>query len=142
MVVFVSTVGVQDCGGPTAVPPQCPIGASPMATASDDPHLGRGPSDDHEDWDEEWDESDSESVLSDDSVLPDYECEEEEEDRDEVPANTLYEACALNQVRVVTRLLDEGVTKEEAMKLDINGRVRRLDADVVETFICIQMNPI
>ena len=143
VVVFVSAVGVQDRGGPTVVPPQCPIGARPMATLSDDPHLGRGPSDDHECLlDKESDESDSGSVLSDDSVLPDY--EREEEDRDQVPANTLYEACALNQVRTLTLFLEAGVTNEQAMELDVNGRVRRLDADVVEAFcvVFIQLHPI
>ena len=141
--MFVFTVGVQDCGGPTAVPPERPIGASPMATASDDPHLGRGPGDDYECLlDGESDESDSGSVLSDDSVLPDY--EREEEDRDEVPADTLYKACALNQVRTLMQFLEGEVTKEQAMELDINGRVRRLDADVVEAFfvVFIQINPI
>ncbi|CAL8275268.1 unnamed protein product [Boreogadus saida] len=92
-----------------------------MATLSDDPHLGRGPSDDHECLlDKESDESDSGSVLSDDSVLPDY--QREEEGRDQVPANTLYEACALNQVRTLTLFLEAGVTDEQAMELDVNGR--------------------
>lgn len=88
-----------------------------MATVSDDPHLGAGPSDDSEIL---LDDSDSGSLLSDDSVLPDY--ERDEEDRE--PAKTLYEACARNDPTSLTRILARGVTKEEAMELDINGRVR------------------
>lgn len=90
-----------------------------MATAKDDPHLGAGPS---EDTDILLDDSDSESVLSDDSVLPDYDqdslCSYKE------PAKTLYEACAKNDPTSLRRIMERGVTKEEAMELDINGRVR------------------
>ncbi|CAL8319909.1 unnamed protein product [Merluccius merluccius] len=92
-----------------------------MAAASDDPHLGHGPSEDYED-DEDYkdeEESDSGSVLSDDSVLPDYLREDE---REAGTANTLYEACARNEAGTLQRFLEEGVTKEQAMELDINGR--------------------
>ncbi|KAM4737348.1 LOW QUALITY PROTEIN: photoreceptor ankyrin repeat protein [Anableps anableps] len=85
-----------------------------MAAASDDPHLGR-PSDDEEIL---LDDSDSGSVLSDDSVLPEYQ-------RDTVyrePPKTLYEACARNDPISLSSILERGVTKEEAMELDINGR--------------------
>ncbi|XP_022597514.1 ankyrin repeat domain-containing protein 33B-like [Seriola dumerili] len=86
-----------------------------MATASDDPHLGAGPSEDSEILQ---DDSDSGSVLSDDSVLPDY----EKDDNDKDPAKTLYEACAKNEPASLRRILERGVTKEEAMELDINGK--------------------
>ncbi|XP_040916125.1 photoreceptor ankyrin repeat protein [Toxotes jaculatrix] len=86
-----------------------------MATANDDPHLGAGPSDDSEIL---LDDSDSGSVLSDDSVLPDYETDEKLKE----PAKTLYEACVRNDPTSLRRILERGVTKEEAMELDINGR--------------------
>lgn len=88
-----------------------------MATANYDPHLGSGPSEDSEIL---LDDSDSGSVLSDDSVLPDYEAE----DCATSPAKTLYEACARNDPASVRRILARGVTRDEAMELDINGRVR------------------
>ncbi|XP_008411884.1 ankyrin repeat domain-containing protein 33B [Poecilia reticulata] len=86
-----------------------------MAAAADDPHLGPGPSNDEEIL---LDDSDSGSILSDDSVLPDY-------DQDTVyrePPKTLYEACARNDPVSLSSILERGVTKEEAMELDINGR--------------------
>lgn len=89
-----------------------------MATANYDPHLGLGPSEDSEIL---LDDSDSGSVLSDDSVLPDYEAE----DGYTQPANTLYEACFRNDPASLRRILARGVTRDEAMELDINGRVRR-----------------
>nr|XP_046253507.1 photoreceptor ankyrin repeat protein [Scatophagus argus] len=85
-----------------------------MATAIYDPHLGAGPSEESEIL---LDDSDSGSVLSDDSVLPDYEREENKE-----PAKTLYEACTKNDPTSLRSILERGVTKEEAMELDINGR--------------------
>ncbi len=88
-----------------------------MATANYDPHLGAGPSEDSEIL---LDDSDSGSVLSDDSVLPDYEGDEKHTE----PAKTLYEASARNDPTSLRRILERGVTKEEAMELDINGRVR------------------
>lgn len=87
-----------------------------MATASYDPHLGAGPSEDSEIL---LDDSDSGSVLSEDSVLPDY----ESDDRNGDPAKTLYEACMRNDRMALCRILERGITKEEAMELDINGRV-------------------
>ncbi|XP_035512842.1 photoreceptor ankyrin repeat protein [Morone saxatilis] len=86
-----------------------------MATANYDPHLGAGPSEDSEIL---LDDSDSGSVLSDDSVLPEYERDE----KDKEPAKTLYEACVKNDPTSLRRILERGVTKEEAMELDINGR--------------------
>lgn len=88
-----------------------------MATAGYDPHLGAGPSDDS---DILLDDSESGSVLSDDSILPDY----ESEDQSANPAKTLYEACIRNDRIALCRILERGITKEEAMDLDINGRVR------------------
>ncbi|XP_071332303.1 photoreceptor ankyrin repeat protein [Trachinotus anak] len=86
-----------------------------MATANDDPHLGEGP---YEDSEILLDDSDSGSLLSEDSVLPEY----EKDDSHEEPAKTLYEACARNDPKSLRRILERGVTKEEAMELDINGR--------------------
>ncbi|KAM3872336.1 ankyrin repeat domain-containing protein 33B [Diretmus argenteus] len=86
-----------------------------MATANDDPNLGAGPSEDYEIL---LDESDSGSVLSDDSVFPEY----EREDTNAGQATTLYEACARNEAFTLRKILERGVTKEEAMELDINGR--------------------
>lgn len=88
-----------------------------MATANDDPDLGEGPSNDSEIL---LDDSDSGSVLSDDSVLPEYESDDKHKD----PAKTLYDACARNDPTSLRRIMERGVTKEEAMELDINGRVR------------------
>ncbi|XP_070696455.1 photoreceptor ankyrin repeat protein [Pempheris klunzingeri] len=86
-----------------------------MATALYDPHLGAGPSEDSETL---LDDSDSDSVLSDDSVIPEYERDE----NDTEPAKTLYEACIKNDSTSLRRILERGITKEEAMELDINGR--------------------
>lgn len=98
--------------------PRCDPSGS-MATANDDPHLGEGPS---EDCDILLDDSDSGSVLSDDSVLPDYEREETYKE----PPKTLYEACARNDATSLNQMLERGVTREEVMELDINGKVRNL----------------
>jgi hypothetical protein len=38
--------------------------------------------------------------------------------------STLYEACNRNEAQTLQRVLERGVTKEEVMELDINGRVR------------------
>lgn len=89
-----------------------------MATANDDPHLGAGPSEDSE---IVQDDSESGSLLSDDSVLPDY----ERDDNEKESAKTLYEACAKNDPASLRRILERGVTKEEAMELDINGKVMK-----------------
>ncbi|XP_041860289.1 photoreceptor ankyrin repeat protein [Melanotaenia boesemani] len=86
-----------------------------MATANDDPHLGSGPSEDSELL---LDDSDAGSVLSDDSVLPEY----ERAPKDKEPCKTLYEACARNEAASLRSILERGVTKDEAMEVDINGR--------------------
>lgn len=101
-----------------------------MATAKYDLHLGAGPSEDSEIL---LDDSDSGSVLSDDSVLPDYERDEKYTE----PAKTLYEACARNEPKSLSRILERGVTKDEAMDLDINGRVRGLD--LISLFITVTL---
>lgn len=88
-----------------------------MACAYDDPNLGDGP---FEDSDILVDDSDSGSLLSDDSVLPIYEREEKYTE----PPKTLYEACRRNDALSLRTILERGVTKEEAMELDTNGRVR------------------
>lgn len=86
-----------------------------MAAARHDPVLGAGPSDDD---DISLLDSDSGSLLSEDSVLPDYERLE----RDAGKANTLYEACARNEAWTLRVVLERGVTRAQAMELDINGR--------------------
>lgn len=88
-----------------------------MATASYDPHLGAGPSEDSEIL---LDDSDSGSLLSEDSVFPDYESNDKNTD----PPKTLYESCIRNNPTALCRILERGITREEAMELDINGRVR------------------
>lgn len=89
-----------------------------MATAAEDPHLGSGPDDD--DVSPTDSESDSDSVLSDDSVLPVY----TSETRNGGVASSLYQACARNEPASLHTVLDRGVTKEEVMEVDINGWVR------------------
>lgn len=103
-----------------------------MATANYDPDLGSGPSEDSEIL---LDDSDSGSVLSDDSVLPDH----QGEDGSSQPAKTLYEACARNDPMSLRRILSRGVTRDEAMELDINGRVRRIPGGFVAS--CWKYSP-
>ncbi|KAK5923661.1 hypothetical protein CgunFtcFv8_000608 [Champsocephalus gunnari] len=100
-----------------------------MASSKYDPHLGDGPSGDSEIL---LDDSDSGSVLSDDSVLPQYEMEGKYTE----PAKTVYEACARNDPTSLLKILERGVTKDEAMELDINGR-NGLMLAVVKGFIDI-----
>ncbi|KAI5095609.1 ankyrin repeat domain-containing protein 33B [Silurus meridionalis] len=83
----------------------------------EDPDLGLGPGEDDSESDS-WDDSDSGSILSDDSVLPDYEPEENMEGT----VKTLYQACAKNQASSLWQMLERGVTQEEVMELDTNGR--------------------
>lgn len=89
-----------------------------MATAAEDPHLGSGP--DEDDVSLSGSESDSDSVLSDDSVLP----ERTPEMTNGREASTLYQACARNEPVSLRKVLERGVTKEEVMELDINSWVR------------------
>ncbi|XP_054472349.1 photoreceptor ankyrin repeat protein [Anoplopoma fimbria] len=86
-----------------------------MASAAEDVHLGSGP--DEDDQYLSGSESDSDSILSDDSVLPDY----TPEVTDGHAATTLYRACAHNEPFSLRRVLERGVAKEEATELDING---------------------
>ncbi|XP_061076906.1 photoreceptor ankyrin repeat protein [Conger conger] len=88
------------------------------ARVAEDPHLGTGPDEDALEASISGRESDSDSVFSEDSVLPHY---EQEERRDSRPASTLYEACAWNQVHSLHAILERGVTQEEVMELDANG---------------------
>ncbi|XP_026776546.3 photoreceptor ankyrin repeat protein [Pangasianodon hypophthalmus] len=91
--------------------------AKVKVTVHEDPDLGFGPDEDDSESDS-WDDSDSGSMLSDDSVIPDYELE----DNMEGTVNTLYQACAKNQPLSLCKVLEQGVTQEEVMELDINGR--------------------
>lgn len=84
----------------------------------EDPDLGFAPDEDDSEVDS-WDDSDSGSVLSDDSVLPEYELEGNMEST----VNTLYQACAKNQASSLCKVLRRGVTQEDVMELDSNGRV-------------------
>lgn len=84
----------------------------------EDPDLGFGPDEDDSESDSR-DDSDSGSILSDDSVLPDYKLE----DNMEGTVNTLYQACAKNHTSSLCKMLEQGVTQEQVMELDINGRV-------------------
>ncbi|XP_057686111.1 photoreceptor ankyrin repeat protein [Corythoichthys intestinalis] len=86
-----------------------------MASSCEDPHLGTGPSEDSE---INLDDSDTGSILSDDSVLPNF----ERDDKYAEPPRTLYEACVRNDPVSLRRILERGVNKEEAMELDINSR--------------------
>lgn len=89
-----------------------------MAAGAEDPHLGSGPDEDEDSL--SGNESDSDSILSDDSVLPEY----EPETRNGHVASTLYQACACNEPASLRRVLERGVTKEEVMEVDINGWVK------------------
>lgn len=91
-----------------------------MAAAVEDPHLGSGPDEDASELSLSGSDSDSDSILSDDSVLPDY----QREIANGCPASKLYDACARNEPLSLLKILERGVTKEEAMELDINGWVR------------------
>ncbi|XP_051947998.1 photoreceptor ankyrin repeat protein-like [Xyrauchen texanus] len=84
----------------------------------EDPNLGSGPDEDASELSVSESDSDSGSVLSDDSVLPDYEREEASGG----PANNLYQACAKNNAAALRRVLERGVTRDEVMEIDINGR--------------------
>ncbi|CAL1608943.1 unnamed protein product [Knipowitschia caucasica] len=84
-----------------------------MASSVEDPHLGSAP----EEEESVSGSSDSDSVLSDDSVLP----ERPLSDRNGAPASRLYQACARNEPLSLLRLLQRGVTAEEVMEVDNNG---------------------
>ncbi|CAJ1051072.1 photoreceptor ankyrin repeat protein [Xyrichtys novacula] len=86
-----------------------------MATAAEDPHLGSGPNED--DLSLAGSDSDSDSILSDDSVLPDY----TQDLTNGRTATTLYQACARNEIASLRKIMERGVTKEEVMELDINS---------------------
>ncbi|XP_016112280.1 ankyrin repeat domain-containing protein 33B-like [Sinocyclocheilus grahami] len=92
--------------------------AEAKVMVQEDPNLGSGPDEDASELSVSEHDSDSGSVLSDDSVLPDY----EREDASGGSANTLYQACAKNNAAALRRVLERGVTREEVMELDINGR--------------------
>ncbi|XP_030585935.1 ankyrin repeat domain-containing protein 33B isoform X2 [Archocentrus centrarchus] len=86
-----------------------------MATAAEDPHLGSGPDDNEVSPSER--ESDSDSILSDDSVFPEY----TPETTNRRAASAVYQACARNEPVSLQKVLKRGVTKEEVMELDMNG---------------------
>ncbi|XP_010873424.2 photoreceptor ankyrin repeat protein [Esox lucius] len=86
-----------------------------MAHPGEDPHLGAGPSEDSE---LSENESETASLVSEDSIMPDYEMER----GGGGTTSTLYEACDRNEALTLRKILERGVTKEEVMELDINGR--------------------
>ncbi|GAA6100519.1 photoreceptor ankyrin repeat protein [Tachysurus ichikawai] len=88
-----------------------------MAKVHEDLDLGFGPDEDDSVY-IPWEDSDSGSILSDDSALPEYELE----DNMDRTVNTLYQACAKNQAKSLCKFLERGVTQEEVMELDTNGR--------------------
>ncbi|KAJ8397055.1 hypothetical protein AAFF_G00011090 [Aldrovandia affinis] len=91
-----------------------------MACAQDDdPDLGEGPDEDCSEVSLSRDHSECGSVLSDDSVFPNY---KREPKAALGTAATLYQACAQNDSLSLQRLLERGVTQDEVMELDINGR--------------------
>ena len=96
-----------------------PPGGPVMAHAQDDPQLGAGPSEDSE---LSENESETASLVSEDSIMPDYEMERGSGGT----TSTLYEACNRNEALTLQRVLERGVTKEEVMELDINGMVRTM----------------
>lgn len=80
------------------------------------------------DLEDEYDErqenySDTFSLLSEDSIFPDY--EDAPSDSEHYQAITLYWCCVKNNAKLLQDKLDSGVTREEAMELDINGKVIR-----------------
>ncbi|XP_054605377.2 photoreceptor ankyrin repeat protein [Nothobranchius furzeri] len=85
-----------------------------MATADEDPYLGSGPDDDDA---SSGREPDCDSILSDDSLLPVY----TQEPTNAGEASTLYHACARNDHIALRKVLERGVTKDEAMEYDVNG---------------------
>lgn len=91
-----------------------------MAAKGEDPHLGSGPDEDDDDSASPGRDGDSDSVLSDDSVLPPY--KRETPNRGE--ASSLYQACACNSRSSLRKALQRGVTEDEVMELDNNGKVR------------------
>ncbi|MBN3287232.1 AN33B protein, partial [Polyodon spathula] len=64
---------------------------------------------------------DEASLFSEDSVFPDYESEDSSS-RGSSAALTLYQACAVNNARDLHECLERGVSEEEVLELDINGR--------------------
>ncbi|MGH0177263.1 UNVERIFIED_CONTAM: hypothetical protein FKN15_074713 [Acipenser sinensis] len=66
---------------------------------------------------------DGASLFSEDSVFPDYDLEDSSSSRDSSAALTLYQACTENDARALHESLERGVSEEEVLELDINGRV-------------------
>ncbi|KAL0978370.1 hypothetical protein UPYG_G00169590 [Umbra pygmaea] len=91
--------------------------ASVKNSVSEDPLLGSGPDEEDSEVSLLKSESDSDSVLSDDSVLPGY----KQERGSHGTAKTFYEACARNDSLALQKVLERGVTREEVMELDHNS---------------------
>ncbi|XP_072308846.1 photoreceptor ankyrin repeat protein [Eucyclogobius newberryi] len=87
-----------------------------MARAAADPHLGSGPGEDEEV--SLKGDSDSDSILSDDSVLPDRPLSLR---ANGAPPSRMYQACARNDPLSLMRLLERGVSREDVMEVDANG---------------------
>lgn len=67
------------------------------------------------------DDSDIQSILSEDSIYPVYEPDRYDKDTD--TELTLYCCCVKNDAKRLQEKLNSGVTQEEVMELDINGKV-------------------
>ncbi|XP_003217040.1 photoreceptor ankyrin repeat protein [Anolis carolinensis] len=65
-------------------------------------------------------DSDTSSILSDDSVYPVY--EHAASDKNDAAELTFYQCCISNNAMLLKQKLYSGVTRQEVMELDINGR--------------------
>lgn len=74
---------------------------------------------------------DTSSLLSDDSVYPVYEAATPELDAG--TALTFYQCCLRNDANLLQAKLESGVTREEVMELDVNGRVIRASVSALRT---------
>lgn len=99
-------------GGEHAAAPASSLDAS-------DPELHYEEEEEEEE-DNKLEPSDTSSILSDDSVYPCYELSVGAGAAGDL---SLYQCCIRNDAKLVQERLERGVTRSEAMELDINGRV-------------------
>ncbi|XP_042303518.1 photoreceptor ankyrin repeat protein [Sceloporus undulatus] len=95
-------------------------GTSPTLDESDPELHYEEDEEDEDNEDMERGDSETSSILSDDSVYPIY--EHAPSDSNDGTQLTLYQCCIKNDARLLQQRLHQGVTKEEVMELDINGR--------------------
>lgn len=89
-----------------------------------DPDLDYEEDEEDEGREGEREESDTCSILSDDSVYPIYESAPSA--NGDGTTLTFYQICLKNDAKLLQEKIDRGVTREEVMELDINGRVTGL----------------